>query len=189
MTPLPPNPPPTRLRKWGRELWVNALIVALVVVVMVGVQRTRQHGGGGSLPVGQAPPAFALGALATDKTWTLDDLRGRPAILHFWATWCGPCKREIGDIDALHRQADGRFSILTISDEPASVMAPFVNGRGLRLPVLYDPGGAVARAYGVSQIPMTVVLDSAGHVVHDFGGAAYADILLDHMDRLSLPTD
>ena len=65
------------------------------------------------------------------------------------------------------------------------MVKPFLRRREVFIPVLYDPGGKVATAYRATSIPMTVILDGEGRVVHDFSGGAYEDILVGHMDRLT----
>jgi thioredoxin-like negative regulator of GroEL len=130
-------------------------------------------------------PGFSLVEMETGDSVASEDLVGRPTIVNFWATWCGPCRSELPDLARLHEHSNGRYRLLTITDEPPGVVKPFLEHRRLQLPVLYDPGGRVARSFGVDSIPMTVLLDSQGLVVHDFVGIAHPDILLERMERLS----
>ena len=177
-----------RLRKWGRELVVNGAIIGMVVLAMVAYQRDVQSGGGGKLPVGKPPPDFSLVSMDHGRKVARDDLVGKPVILNFWATWCGPCVRELPIIQALHDRQGDAFRVMTITTEPASVVRPFLRARDIFIPVLYDPDGRVSAAYGATSIPTTVILDREGRVVHDFSGGAYEDILEDHMRRLSAPS-
>ena len=161
------------------------LIVALVVLGMMAYQRDVQSGGGGKLAVGSPPPDFTLMSMDHGRPVSLSDLAGKPAIINFWATWCRPCVRELPIIQTLNDRRGDQYSVVTITSEPASVVKPFLRGREIFIPVLYDPGGQVATAYRATSIPTTVILDREGKVVHDFSGGAYEDILVEHMERLT----
>ena len=172
------------LKRILRELLEIAVIMAVVVGVMTLYQRADQQGEGGSLPTGRPAPAFSLEEMITLDQVSYDDLLGRPTIVNFWATWCGPCRSELPSLAKLHKHANGRYNLITLTDEPPGIVKAFLEHRRLSLPVLYDPGGRVARSFGVESIPMTVLLDHEGLVVHDFVGPAYPDILLERMERL-----
>ena len=170
-----------RILKEGLEI---VIIMAVVVGLMTLYQRADQQGEGGSLPTGTRAPDFSLVDMVTDETISYDDLVGSPTIVNFWATWCGPCRSELPGLARLHEHSKGRYQLITITDEPPGIVTAFLEHRRLSLPVLYDPGGRVARSFGVESIPMTVLLDDDGLVVHDFVGPAYPDILLERMERL-----
>ena len=177
-------------RRWTvKRIFKEVLEIAVIMLVVVGgmtlYQRAEQGGNGGSLPTGAPVPGFSLVEMETGDSVASEDLVGRPTIVNFWATWCGPCRSELPDLARLHEHSNGRYRLLTITDEPPGVVKPFLEHRRLQLPVLYDPGGRVARSFGVDSIPMTVLLDSQGLVVHDFVGIAHPDILLERMERLS----
>ena len=175
----------SRLSIVGREVVINALIIGAVVLLMMWWQRQGQRGGGGKLTVGAPAPAFSLADARTGDQRGLTDLRGRPTILNFWATWCSPCVRELPILEALHQSAGDRYHLVTVTQEPPSVVVPFLEQRGFELPALFDADGAVSRHYKANRIPTTVILDAEGRVVHDFAGGAYEDILRDHMAQLT----
>jgi thiol-disulfide isomerase/thioredoxin len=181
------SPAPTRrwtARRIGREVVETLVIIAVVVGLMTLWQRADQRGDGGSLPAGLPAPAFALVEMGSGERVTSEDLLGRPTVLNFWATWCGPCRAELPDLAQIHAHSGDRYRLLTITKEPSTIVLPFLEHRRLTLPVLYDPGGRVSAAYGVDSIPMTVILDAEGRVVHDFVGSAYPDILVERLERL-----
>jgi peroxiredoxin len=98
---------------------------------------------------------------------SLADLRGKVVMVHFWATWCPPCVEELPTLDKLYNSMLGKdFEMLAVSvDEGgAGEVAPFIQKNRLNLPVLFDPGGVVARLYGTFKFPETYILDRAGVV-------------------------
>ncbi|MEC9072418.1 MAG: TlpA disulfide reductase family protein [Myxococcota bacterium] len=181
------RPGPSRLARIGREIVINVGIIGVVVLLMMWWQREGQRGGGGKLNVGEPAPAFSLADSRTGAQRALADFRGRPTILNFWATWCGPCVRGLPIMEALHQSAEGRYHLVTVTREPPSTVVPFLEQRGLEIPALFDANGEVSRRYKANSIPTTVILDREGRIVHDFSGGAYEDILREHMEQLRAP--
>lgn len=99
------------------------------------------------------------------KTWTLKSLRGKVALVNFWATWCPPCRKEIPDLQALYERfhAEG-LVILAISDEDASKVAPFVAQHKIAYPVLLDPGRKVNELFQIEGIPKSFVYNRQGRL-------------------------
>jgi thiol-disulfide isomerase/thioredoxin len=100
------------------------------------------------------------------KKYTLSELRGKIVMVNFWATWCGPCRQEMPDLDRLytHFQPQG-LVVLSITDEDAfkanSVIAPM----GYHPPVLIDTGGAVHKLFHIEGIPRTFVFNRDGKLL------------------------
>ena len=100
------------------------------------------------------------------KTWHLRDLKGQVVLVNFWATWCPPCRKEMPDLQALYdRYRDQGFVVLSISDEEAAKVSPFIAERRITYPVLLDPGRKVNGAFVVEGIPKSFVYDRAGKLV------------------------
>ena len=113
--------------------------------------------------IGQAD--FTLNDLA-GKPVTLSSLRGKVVLVNFWATWCPPCRKEMPALDALStRFASQGFVVLSISDEDAGKVAPFIAKTGYRPTVLLDPGRKVNDAFHVDGIPKSFVFDRQGRLV------------------------
>ncbi|MBU1701074.1 MAG: redoxin domain-containing protein [Candidatus Eisenbacteria bacterium] len=120
---------------------------------------------------------------ATDidgEEWTLDKLRGRVALLDFWATWCGPCVAEIPTLVELTKTyPTDKFIILGISQDSADRTSiddfrAWMASRNMTWPQIYTGegwGNQLAKAYTVPAIPFPVLLDADGHVVAAGGGA------------------
>ncbi|MDO9114695.1 MAG: TlpA disulfide reductase family protein [Polaromonas sp.] len=111
---------------------------------------------------GAVPPLQAVDTQG--KTWRLSDLRGRAVLLNFWASWCEPCRAEM---PTLQQIADfygpDKLLVLAINfkEHPTRALQ-FAASTGLSLPVLLDPQGQTARAWGVKVFPTTVLVDRQG---------------------------
>jgi peroxiredoxin len=111
----------------------------------------------------QPAPDFTL-IYADGTALRLSELRGKPVILNFWATWCTPCKAEMPELQALYSASDeGSFELLAINmrEAPEPVTA-FGAELGLSFPLVIDPAGAIADSYQVTVLPVTIVIDAAG---------------------------
>jgi peroxiredoxin len=110
-------------------------------------------------------PEFTLQDLA-GKAWTLGELRGKVVLLNFWATWCPPCRKEMPDLETLYERFQPKgLVVLAISDEDAAKVEPFVRERGVKFPVLLDPGRKVNERFIVEGIPKSFVYDREGKFV------------------------
>lgn len=114
-------------------------------------------------PAGQPLPAIEALDLQ-GRPWRLAELRGRPVLLNFWASWCEPCRAEMPTLQALaelYGPEQLAVVALNFKEAPATV-ARFVQRTGLRLPVLLDREGAVARACAVKVFPTTLLIGADG---------------------------
>lgn len=100
------------------------------------------------------------------KQWHLRDLKGKIVLVNFWATWCPPCRKEMPDLEALfEKYKDQGFLVLSISDEDAAKVQPFITERNITYPVLLDPGRKVNDSFQVEGIPKSFVYDREGKLV------------------------
>ncbi|MGB0035995.1 MAG: TlpA disulfide reductase family protein [Candidatus Acidiferrales bacterium] len=120
--------------------------------------------------VGQSAPDFSLASL-DGRTISLADYRGKKeVVISFWASWCGPCRLEMPSLRKFYKdheknQNDFEFLAISIDDERAPAEA-FATSEKLGFPVLLDPGGRTASAFGVSAIPVLFVIDRNGKVTY-----------------------
>ncbi|NVO16608.1 MAG: TlpA family protein disulfide reductase [Rhodoplanes sp.] len=110
---------------------------------------------------GDTPPAFTLDDLAGHRI-TLDDSPGRVVLVHFFATWCEPCRAELGALrDFAARHEAHALTVLAVDvGEVDARVRRFVATTDFDHPVLLDRDRAVAKAWGISALPTTVALDA-----------------------------
>ncbi len=121
---------------------------------------------------------------------SLSDFVGKPVILNFWASWCGPCKSEMPDFDAAYAQYGDEihFVMVNLTDgyrETPEVAQKFIEEQGYSFPVYFDTESSAAMAYRVTSIPATYFIDAKGDPVAQGRGALDADTLQKGIDMLS----
>ena len=164
-TALREQPPPT-----GKNGEPNSLYVELASLVkyehMSAASDNRQFAAAmAKLEADDAVREKADFTLADlqGKPWRLQDLRGKVVLVNFWATWCPPCRKEMPDLQSLYeRFKDQGLVVLSISDEDAAKVTPFIAERKISYPVLLDPGRKVNELFRVEGIPKSFVYDRAG---------------------------
>jgi thiol-disulfide isomerase/thioredoxin len=122
--------------------------------------------------VGKPAPELALPVAANEApggggTVTLADLRGRPVLLDFWASWCGPCAVEAPIVDRISRRFEKKGLVVlgvNVSDPPEVVRA-YATKKGLSYPMVLDSANTSATRWGVTQLPSLVVIDKQGNVL------------------------
>ncbi|MBO5769712.1 MAG: TlpA family protein disulfide reductase [Spirochaetales bacterium] len=117
----------------------------------------------------------------------LTDFRGKPVVLNFWASWCGPCKNEMPTFDEVYKEVgnDVYFVMVDMTDgvrETVESGSAYVEKMGYSFPVYYDTAQNAAYTLGISSIPMTIFLDAKGHGVTYYIGALNKDALLYGID-------
>ena len=128
--------------------------------------------------VGQLAPSFSADT-SDGKTLTLDELRGTPVALNFWATWCAPCRAEMPELQsAVTRYADQGLVVLGIdASESAEQVEAYMDDLALTFPSVIDPDGSIAILYGVYAFPTTIWLDAEGIVrIRHLGALTKDDI-------------
>lgn len=120
----------------------------------------------------------------------LSQFEGKPVILNFWASWCGPCKSEMPDLEEAYKSYgdDIHFIILNMTDgsrETVQSARNYIDSQGYTFPVYYDTNQNGAISYGVSGIPVTFFIDAEGYVVGMYSGAMTANILQQGIDLIT----
>ncbi len=123
-------------------------------------------------------PDFSLKDLSGNSV-TLSSYKGRPVLLDFWATWCGPCRMSIPMVQAFYtrHKAEGLEVIGINMDEDPSYVGAFVKDFKMTYPVLLGGASQVPGIYGVEGIPSFVMIDGEGRVVRRYQGFAQSVLL------------
>ena len=112
----------------------------------------------------------------------LSDFVGKPIVLNFFASWCGPCKSEMPDFEAAYKERgdEVQFLMINLTDgyyETVESASSFIEQSGYTFPVFYDTSSSAAIAYSVVSIPTTYFIDAEGNIVAKATGALSAKSL------------
>jgi peroxiredoxin len=128
----------------------------------------------------QAQAAVKLSSAAPDFTLKsiegpnlrLAELRGQVVMVNFWATWCGPCRIELPHLNRLHQSYNkAGFTMLAVNiDNNPQLAIDLARRLGLNAPVLLDTQKSVVSAYGLNDMPATVLIDRDGRIRHIYRG-------------------
>lgn len=149
-------------------------VVALVVLLLAGFAvLPRIFKPKDAALVGQTAPDFTLdvvaneGALGQTGKIQLSELRGKPVLLDFWASWCTACRTETPLVNKLaQRYRDRGLVVIGVdTDEPEPQTFPWKVARGLAYPIVFDGGNAASAQYGVTSLPTLVLVSRSGTVL------------------------
>ena len=143
-------------RKTGRKALSLLFNFVLIFAVLFAVHAWQTK----DTVQGAAPDI--RGPTLNGPYFELEHTRGKPVLIHFWATWCPICALEEGAIDAI---AQGHQVItVAIQSGGADAVWRYMNKEGLSFPVINDENGLLARAYGVKGVPTTFILNARGEI-------------------------
>lgn len=157
------------------------IVAAVVFVLFAGLGKDPSHIDS-PLVGGQAPP-FALKAVGTGDTIDLDSFRGKPVIVNFWATWCGPCYEEHPTLVANARNLPNVQFVGVVFNDTDDKILRFLAERGSAYPTLLDANGKTAIAYGVGGVPETFFINPAGKIVAKFEGPLSTEQLQENLAK------
>ena len=140
-------------------------------------------------PQGIEAPDFTVYDLEGNEVH-LSDYRGKPVILNFWASWCGPCQMEMPDFQEKYLELgeEVQFLLVNMTDggrETVDTAANFIENAGYTFPVFYDTDGMAATVYGVYSIPTTYFIDAEGYAIARAPGAIDGQTLQQGIDLIS----
>lgn len=177
------------LRLIGQHKLGSALAALFVVAAIVGVATGSLNGPSNgstgstsrqdnaitySHPA--AAPAFSLPALSgtgsAGQDVSLSQYQGKPLVVNFFASWCGPCQQETPLLASFYKASHGSVTLVGVDgNDPTASAVSFARAKGVTYPVGVDPHLIVASAYNVGGFPQTFFLNSRHQVVYRVLGA------------------
>ncbi len=174
-----------------RPLYIALGGILLLAVIALVVNYTQPEADTdeavGMIPAQMDKPAPELDLVdLSGDSVSLDDLAGQVVFVNHWATWCPPCRAEMPELEAYYQaHREEGFTLVAINaGEPAEDVKPFVEELDLSFPVWVDPQGEAMRAFGVSGLPTSFVIDGSGTIVQAWPGAVTLEQLEEHVTPL-----
>lgn len=140
------------------------------VLALVSIGLLSACNSGGRPPrIGETAPDFTV--TDSQRSVTLSQLRGKPVILNFWATWCPPCVEEMPSLVELHKKLGDKVTVLAVAeDADQNAVNQFVRDHNVDLLTVRDPRQTANELYGTFKFPETYVIDRDGKIVRKFIG-------------------
>jgi thiol-disulfide isomerase/thioredoxin len=105
----------------------------------------------------------------------LSDLRGKPTVVNFWATWCPPCRSEMPHFQTVYEEMKDEVNFMMIDlvggGETQDTAEEYIKSQGFSFPVYYDATGEAAGTYEITAIPTSLFVDAAGNLTGQTVGA------------------
>ena len=188
-----------------KTLLIIALVFALLIVGAsvlynrlgaqfapdrLAVEETQPTEAAGTEPARVQVPDFTVYDVDGNPV-KLSDYFGKPIVLNFWASWCGPCKMEMPDFEEKYKELgeEVQFLMINLTDgrETVEIASAFIEGQGYTFPVLYDTASEAAYTYGVYSIPTTYFIDAEGYGIAHAPGAIDGETLQKGIDMIYKP--
>ncbi len=125
--------------------------------------------------------SFSMGENGTVKEAKLADFKGKPTIIHIWATWCGPCLKELPEFSDFVKKYKHKYNIIAVSADVSDSLAETQkivddlwrekNYNSVRM--VYDFEAQLSRGFGIAGVPTTIFLNADGKEIGRINGAMY----------------
>lgn len=170
----------------NRKVLLAGIAIVGPMIALLAANISRDPHKVNSPMIGKAAPSFVLHDVTSGTQVSTDSLRGAPAVVNFWATWCVPCFAEHGVLQQAAQEYGDRVRFVGVvyDDEPGKIR-DFLRDNGSTYPTLVDSAGKTAIAYGVYGVPETFFIDSKGVIVAKFEGALSPDVIAMNLRKAS----
>ncbi|HEV2908382.1 MAG TPA: TlpA disulfide reductase family protein [Candidatus Eremiobacteraceae bacterium] len=160
--------------------WIVGAVVAVALVVLIAAYFPSEidQSRGPAQVVGMIAPALTV-PLVTGGEMDLNSLRGHDVLLNVWATWCGPCRREMPALERLAREQTGRLVVIAVDQGEAPATArDFAKRFGVTFPVAADPEQRLGTQLHLVGMPSSFFIDKKGVIREAIDGEMTYDVML-----------
>lgn len=142
---------------------LNKLFTTALFCLLAAFQVSTAQG----VAIGEEAPDFRAKSHEGNNE-RLAEFRGKVVLLNFWATWCGPCRQEMPELEKLQQQYSAQgFTVLGLNiDNQIQDVNAYLKDVPVSFPILFDPKQKISQRYNVSEMPNTVIIDRDGKVRH-----------------------
>jgi cytochrome c biogenesis protein CcmG, thiol:disulfide interchange protein DsbE len=183
---LEPEPPVARRRRWGWWLLAGVVLVAAAVGVAVSTDDSLGKVVPGTIKLTGEAKTFSLDDVRVGRpAVSLEALRGKPVVLNFFASWCGPCTREMPALQAMSERYKDRVQFVGVTFNDRREAARGVLERtGVAYPTAFDSQSDLAVDYAVRVMPTTFFIGADGNLIERKDGEISEVQLRAVIDRL-----
>jgi cytochrome c biogenesis protein CcmG, thiol:disulfide interchange protein DsbE len=175
-----------------RALVSVAAVAALAGLFMFGLLRGHPDRDIPSNLLGRQAPTFELPVYERyvgdfGPVLSLEEHRGRPMIINFWASWCGPCYEEAPHLERIWRRFGDEVLVVGIQTQDRDARSQgraFIEQFGLSFPNLYDNDSRVSIAYGLFGVPETFFVARDGTVVYKHAGPVTEELMTRQIEAM-----
>ena len=177
---------PRRWRVWA-AVGVASALIGVLALVLANV--ASDPAPSASTAGGDRAPDFRLSEVRDESgSVSLEDFKGRPVVLNFWASWCVPCRKEMPALQEVSEGVQDRIAFVGINHQDSRGEAlAFLDETGVRFPAGYDPEGSTAAAYGLYGMPTTIFISPDGRILERHRGEISESQLRREIERLFRP--
>ena len=170
----------SRAARWtarqAREHKVVSGSIAVFAAAIIAVSLLTSSSS--AAPPAPAAPGFKVAALGGAGSVSLSQFEGKPVIVNFWASWCGPCQQETPLLASWYKQEQGRIALVGLDENDTTAKAlAFAHAKGVTYTLGFDPQLTVTGPYDVSGLPQTFFLNAKHRIVeHVLGSLTKANL-------------
>ena len=168
----------------NRSVLIIGVIIAVALIGLLFLGLGKDPQAIRSPLIGRPAPSFTLREVGTGSTISLEQFKGKPVVVNFWATWCGPCYEEHPVLVANARALPNVQFLGVVFQDTEDKIQRFLNDRGSAYPTVIDDAGKTAIAYGVGGVPETFFLDASGKIVAKYSGPLTSELLQNNLSKV-----